>query len=65
MLLGNGLIVSPFRKQAVEASNQPRSLREAVAAIDNTKDLNEFVASQHDKIQPYSEVKYERNPVST
>ncbi|KAM4064914.1 rhoGAP domain-containing protein [Hirsutella rhossiliensis] len=63
LLLGNGLIVSPFKGQAPSSPSQPRSLREAVAAIDNTKDLNDFVAAQHAKIQPKSEVKYERNPI--
>ncbi|TWU76993.1 hypothetical protein ED733_007476 [Metarhizium rileyi] len=63
LLLGNGLIVSPFRTQGPEGAGQPRSLRQAVAAIDNEKDLNDFVASQHTRIQPYAEVKYERNPI--
>ncbi|GAB0132460.1 hypothetical protein EsDP_00000895 [Epichloe bromicola] len=63
LLLGNGLIVSPFKNQGPEAAGQPRSLRQAVAAIDNQKDMDDFVASQHSKIQPYSEVKYERNPI--
>lgn len=63
LLLGNGLIVSPFKTQGAEGAGQPRSLRQAVAAIDNEKDLNDFVAGQHARIQPYTEVKYERNPV--
>ncbi|OAQ68596.1 Rho GTPase activator (Rgd1) [Pochonia chlamydosporia 170] len=63
LLLGNGLIVSPFKTQGAEGAGQPRSLRQAVAAIDNEKDLNDFVASQHARIQPYTEVKYERNPI--
>ncbi|KAG6038782.1 hypothetical protein E4U41_003714 [Claviceps citrina] len=63
LLLGNGLVVSPFKNQGGQGAGQPRSLRQAVAAIDNEKDMNDFVAGQHSKIQPYSEVKYERNPM--
>lgn len=34
-------------------------------SIDNVKDMNDFVMSQHSKMQPHTgEVKYERNPVS-
>ncbi|KAG5917657.1 hypothetical protein E4U42_007164, partial [Claviceps africana] len=63
LLLGNGLVVSPFKNnQAPEGAGKPRSLRQAVAAIDNEKDMNDYVAGQHGKIQPYSEVRYERNP---
>ncbi|KAG5999996.1 hypothetical protein E4U54_001588, partial [Claviceps lovelessii] len=63
LLLGNGLVISPFKNnQALEGAGKPRSLRRAVAAIDNEKDMNDFVAGQHSKIQPYSEVRYERNP---
>ncbi|POR39239.1 RHO GTPase-activating protein RGD1 [Tolypocladium paradoxum] len=63
LLLGNGLIVSPFKSPGGENVPQPRSLRHAVAAIDNARDLNEFVAAQHTKVQPNYEVKYERNPI--
>ncbi|KHN98754.1 RhoGAP domain containing protein [Metarhizium album ARSEF 1941] len=63
LLLGNGLIVSPFKTQGPEGAGQPRSLRQAVASIDNEKDFNDFVAGQHTRIQPYTEVKYERNPL--
>ncbi|KAG6017578.1 hypothetical protein E4U43_000849 [Claviceps pusilla] len=64
LLLGNGLVISPFKNnQALEGAGKPRSLRQAVAAIDNEKDMNDFVAGQHSKIQPYSEVRYERNPI--
>ncbi|KID72507.1 RhoGAP domain containing protein, partial [Metarhizium brunneum ARSEF 3297] len=63
LLLGNGLIVSPFKIQGAQGAGQPRSLRQAVAAIDNEKDFNDFVAGQHTRIQPYTEVKYERNPI--
>lgn len=57
------MIVGLFKSQAPGNPSQPRSLREAVVAIDNIKDLNDFVAAQHAKIQPKAEVKYERNPV--
>lgn len=63
LLLGNGMIISPFNSHGGESAGQPRSLRQAVAAIDNEKDLNDFVLAHHSKIQPYAEVKYERNPV--
>ncbi|EFY93152.1 beta-chimaerin [Metarhizium acridum CQMa 102] len=63
LLLGNGLIISPFKTQGAQGAGQPRSLRQAVAAIDNEKDFNDFVAGQHTRIQPYTEVKYERNPL--
>ncbi|PNY24557.1 RHO GTPase-activating protein RGD1 [Tolypocladium capitatum] len=63
LLLGNGLIVSPFKSPGGENVSRPRSLRQAVAAIDNVRDLNEFVAAQHAKVRPNYEVKYERNPI--
>jgi len=63
LLLGNGLIVSPFKTPTPENAGQPRSLRHAVGAIDNVKDFNDFVAAQHSKVLPNTEVKYERNPV--
>ncbi|UNI24334.1 Rho GTPase-activating protein [Purpureocillium takamizusanense] len=63
LLLGNGLIVSPFKATGLENTNQPRSLRQAVAAIDNVKDFNDFVAAQHSKVPANTEVKYERNPL--
>ncbi|KOS18161.1 RHO GTPase-activating protein RGD1 [Escovopsis weberi] len=45
-------------------SYQQRSLRSAVASINNEKDLNEFVAGNHTKVQQNTgEIKYERNPV--
>lgn len=63
LLLGNGLIVSPFKTPTPENAGQPRSLRHAVGAIDNVKDFNDFVAAQHSKVLPNTEVKYERNPL--
>ncbi|PFH56525.1 hypothetical protein XA68_16385 [Ophiocordyceps unilateralis] len=63
LLLGNGLIISPYGGQAGSVATQRRSLREAVAAIDNTRDLHVFVAAHHGKIQPKAEIRYERNPL--
>ncbi|PHH84409.1 hypothetical protein CDD83_1989 [Cordyceps sp. RAO-2017] len=63
LLLGNGLTISPQNPYGGASPPQPRSLREAVAAIHNVRDLDEFVAAHHVKIQPKSEVKYERHPV--
>jgi hypothetical protein len=62
LLLSNGLIISPLKGPA--ADTQPRSLRLAVASINNEKDLNEYVAAHHLKMPPNTgEVKYERHPV--
>ncbi|RDA94002.1 hypothetical protein CP533_5029 [Ophiocordyceps camponoti-saundersi (nom. inval.)] len=72
LLLGNGLIISPYGggggggpggSQTGSVAPKRRSLREAVAAIDNTRDLHVFVAAHHGKIQPKAEVRYERNPI--
>lgn len=39
-------------------------MRFAVASININKDLDEFVAGFHSKVQPNTgEIKYERNPV--
>jgi hypothetical protein len=59
-VLSNGLSISPL-KQSAEA----RSLRESVLAIDNDKDLNEYLSSQYSKLPPRTgPAKYERNHVS-
>jgi hypothetical protein len=64
LLLGNGLVISPFRNNASIGPNQPRSMRFAIASININKDLDEFVAGYHTKVQPNpGEIKYERNPV--
>jgi len=48
-----------------EQANQHRSLREAVYAIDNEKDLSNYISSFASKVPPrISEIKYERNAVS-
>ncbi|KAL7787971.1 hypothetical protein V8C37DRAFT_389215 [Trichoderma ceciliae] len=64
LLLGNGLVISPFRNSASIGPNQPRSMRYAIASINIDKDLDEFVAGYHSKVQPNpGEINYERNPV--
>ncbi|KAL7930405.1 hypothetical protein V8C35DRAFT_163111 [Trichoderma chlorosporum] len=64
LLLGNGLVISPFRNTSTIGPNQPRSMRYAIASISIDKDLDEFVAGFHSKVQPNpGEIKYERNPV--
>jgi len=62
LLLSNGLNVSPLKVN--ESGNQPRSLREAVYAIDNEKDLSNYISSFANKVPARtSEIKYEKNPV--
>ncbi|KEY68333.1 hypothetical protein S7711_07804 [Stachybotrys chartarum IBT 7711] len=62
LLLSNGLIISPLKSG--DAGAHSRSLRQAVASINNDKDFNDFVSSQYPRIAHGSgEVKYERNPV--
>lgn len=59
LVLSNGLSISPL-KHAPEA----RSLRDSVLAIDNDKDLNEYLSGQHVRLPPRSgPPKYERNHV--
>ncbi|KAK3940572.1 RHO GTPase-activating protein RGD1 [Diplogelasinospora grovesii] len=60
LLLSNGISISPLKK----GPGEMRSLRECVAAIDNDKDLNEYLSSHHSKVLPKTgEIKYERNPI--
>ncbi|PMD25613.1 RhoGAP-domain-containing protein [Hyaloscypha hepaticicola] len=62
LLLSNGLNISPLKVS--EQGSQPRSLREVVYAIDNEKDLSNYVSSFANKVPPRtSEIKYERNAV--
>ncbi|KAM3542885.1 hypothetical protein ARSEF1564_004201 [Beauveria bassiana] len=63
LLLGNGLIVYPFKNQPGETTPQPRSLRQAVSSINNERDFNEFISAQHHRVSPATEVKYEKNPL--
>lgn len=63
LLLSNGLSVSPL-KSGFGPGEAP-SLRESILAIDNERDLSDFVVSYYGKLPARaSEPKYERNPVS-
>lgn len=60
-MLSNGLCISPLKQ-----TPETRSLRESVLAIDNEKDLNDYLSSQHSKMPPRTgPPKYERNQVSS
>lgn len=60
LLLSNGLSISPLRN-----SNETRSLRECIQAIDNDKDLDDYLQSHYSRLPPrVGSPKYERNPVS-
>ncbi|PMD54312.1 RhoGAP-domain-containing protein [Hyaloscypha bicolor E] len=62
LLLSNGLNISPLKGS--EQGSQPRSLREVVYAIDNEKDLSNYVSSFANKVPARTpEIKYERNAV--
>lgn len=62
LLLSNGLIISPMKDNNGQTSS--KSLRQVVLAVDNEKDVNEYIASHHGNIRPnQGEVKYERHPV--
>ena len=59
LVLSNGLSISPLKP-----TTETRSLRESVLAIDNDKDLNDYLSGQHAKLPPRTgPPKYERNPV--
>lgn len=63
LLLSNALNVSPM--PGSDQGKQARSLRHAVHAIDNEKDLSNYLSSFASKVPPRTaEIKYERNPVS-
>lgn len=63
LLLSNGLVISPL-KSATQPGQHSRSLKEVVQAIDNKKDLENYIISFHSKVPARSsEAKYERNPV--
>ncbi|KAI1104006.1 RhoGAP-domain-containing protein [Jackrogersella minutella] len=63
LLLSNGLVISPL-KSATQPGQHSRSLKEVVQAIDNKKDLENYITSYHSKVPARSsEAKYERNPV--
>lgn len=51
--------------KGAESGSQPRSLREAVHAIDNDRDFSNYVVSFGNKVPAHtSEIRYEKNPVS-
>ncbi|KAI0125174.1 hypothetical protein BJ170DRAFT_491898 [Xylariales sp. AK1849] len=61
LLLSNGLVISPLKNPQ---SGQARSLKEVIQAVDNNKDLEDYLLSFHSRVPPKSsEPKYERNPV--
>ncbi|KAK9781576.1 hypothetical protein SCAR479_01447 [Seiridium cardinale] len=61
LLLSNGLVISPLKNQQ---SGQSRSLKEVIQAVDNNKDLEDYILGFHSKLPPKSsEPKYERHPV--
>ncbi|KAI0897424.1 RhoGAP-domain-containing protein [Annulohypoxylon nitens] len=63
LLLSNGLVISPL-KSATQPGQHSRSLKEVVQAIDNKKDLQNYIISYHSKVPARSsDAKYERNPV--
>jgi hypothetical protein len=52
-----------MKGQSVEPG-QPRSLREAVYAINNEQDFKNYILSHEAKVPPrLAEIKYERHPV--
>jgi len=58
-LLSNGLSISPLK-----SSPDAKSLRECVLAINNEKDLQEYITGHYSRLPPRGgEPKYERNPV--
>ncbi|KAF4624815.1 hypothetical protein G7Y89_g13352 [Cudoniella acicularis] len=62
LLLSNGLNISPLKGS--EQGSQPRSLREVVYAINNERDLSNYLSSYANKIAPRNaEIKYSKNPV--
>ncbi|TGJ87632.1 hypothetical protein E0Z10_g1158 [Xylaria hypoxylon] len=63
LLLSNGLVISPL-KNAISAGQYSHSLKEVIHAIDNKKDLEDYITSFHSRLAAKtSEPKYERNPV--
>ncbi|KAK0656791.1 hypothetical protein B0T16DRAFT_45806 [Cercophora newfieldiana] len=59
LLLSNGLNISPLKN-----SPDARSLRETIMAIDNDRDLQDYLNSYYPRMPPKGgEPKYERNPL--
>ncbi|KAK8851326.1 RhoGAP-domain-containing protein [Apiospora arundinis] len=66
LLLSNGLVISPLKHQSTIPGHNSRSssMKEVIQAVDNHKDLEEYLLSFHSKLPPKpAEAKYERNPV--
>jgi hypothetical protein len=62
LLLSNGLNVSPLKSGE---QGQGRSMREAVSAINNEKDLSDYVSSFANKLGRQNvDITYEKHPVS-
>ncbi|KAI0111074.1 hypothetical protein GGR51DRAFT_557482 [Nemania sp. FL0031] len=63
LLLSNGLVISPL-KSATSPGQYSHSLKEVIHSIDNKRDLEDYITSNHSKLPPKtSEPVYERNPV--
>ncbi|KAK4155333.1 hypothetical protein C8A00DRAFT_31859 [Chaetomidium leptoderma] len=57
LVLSNGLSISPLKH-----TTESRSLRESILAIDNDKDLNDYLSAHHARLPPRTgPPKYERN----
>ncbi|KAK8064734.1 Rho GTPase activator (Rgd1) [Apiospora phragmitis] len=66
LLLSNGLVISPLKHQSTLPGHNSRSssMKEVIQAVDNHKDLEDYLLSFHSKLPPKpAEAKYERNPV--
>ncbi|ORY67300.1 uncharacterized protein BCR38DRAFT_426629 [Pseudomassariella vexata] len=64
LLLSNGLVISPLKSQSSLPGQHARSLKEVIQAVDNTKDLEDYLLGFYSRVPPKSlEPKYERNPV--
>ena len=61
LILGNGLCINPLRGQSSNLG--PRSLRDIVSQIDNSRDLSNYISSFASKVGYSGDVKYERHPV--
>ncbi|KAI1436402.1 hypothetical protein GGR50DRAFT_232482 [Xylaria sp. CBS 124048] len=62
LLLSNGLVISPLKNTS--PGQHPHSLKEVIHAIDNKKDLEDYISSFHSNLPAKAaELKYERNPV--
>ncbi len=65
LLVSNGMSVSPLKGEPAASDKNGRSLRDAIADINNDGDLSYYVASHSSQVVPKPEIRYERNPVST